>query len=187
MPRTVFFAVLSLGVLVTLPASAQKPAKAVVAPRTTANASATQARSWLMPGTRTSAFTTIQGNALTSTNGALQDSIVRLRDARSGHIVGVEMTDKLGLFAFPPVDPSIYVIEVVDTDQTVLAASQLLSVNAGDTVSAVVKLPWRKPRLGGILGHTMPSAVAVSSAAAAAGVMAAAVTGTEACNLSAVR
>jgi hypothetical protein len=187
MSRTAFFAVLALGVLATFPVSTQQPARAVGAPRATASLRATPPPSSLMPGTRTSAFTTIQGNALTSTNGALQDSIVRLRDARSGHIVGVEMTDKLGLFAFPPVDPSIYVIEVVDTDQTVLAASQLLSVNAGDTVSAVVKLPWRKPPLGGILGHTMPSAVAVSSAAAAAGVMAAAVTGTEACNLPAVR
>ncbi len=130
----------------------------------------------LIPGTRASAFTMIQGNALTATNGHLADGVVRLRDARSGRIVDVEMTDKSGLFGFRSVDPGAYVVELMGNDQGVLAASQLLSVGAGEVVSALVKLPWSAP-LGGLLGPTAPSAVTVSSAAAASGVLATAVTG----------
>jgi hypothetical protein len=53
----------------------------------------------------------------------------------------------------------------------------MLNVNAGEAVSAIVKLPFRIPPFGGLLGHTTGSAIAVSSAAAASGVLAQQVTG----------
>ena len=59
----------------------------------------------LIPGTRSNVFTTIQGNALNSTNGVLSDTVVRLRDIRFGRVVEVTTTDKAGLFAFRAVDP----------------------------------------------------------------------------------
>jgi hypothetical protein len=122
---------------------------------------------------RADAFTTIQGNALTSTNGALNDAIVRLRDARFGRIVDLQMTDKSGLFAFKAVDPGTYIVEVIANDQSVLAASQLLNVNAGEAVSAVVKLPFRIPPFAGVLGNTTtPSAAALTTQAAASGIAA---------------
>lgn len=122
------------------------------------------------PGTRNSMFATIRGNALDSTNGALPEALVRLRDARRGRIVSTQITDKLGVFQFLGVDPGNYVVELLAQD-TVLAASQLLSVNAGDAVSAVVKLPFQPRPLGGLLGHSISQAVAVASAAAAVGVL----------------
>lgn len=131
----------------------------------------------LLPGTRPNVFTTIQGNALNATNGALPDTIVRLRDARAGRIMDVQITDKSGLFAFRTVDPGSYIVELVGADQAVLAASQILNVNAGEAVSAVVKLPFRASPLGGLLGHTAASAASVSSAAAASGILARRVTG----------
>jgi hypothetical protein len=131
----------------------------------------------VLPGTRATAFTTIQGNALNSTNGALAGGSVRLRDARYGRIVDAQVTDKSGLFAFNTVDPGTYVVELVGNDQAVLAASQLLTVGAGETVSAIVKLPFRLPPLAGVLGHTVQQAVAITSAAAASGVLATEVTG----------
>ncbi len=134
----------------------------------------------VLPGTQESAFTVIQGNALSSTNGPLVDSIVRLRDARLGRIVDSQVTDRSGLFAFRPVDPGNYVVELLGNDQTVMAASQVLSVNGGDAVSAVVRLPFRIPAFAGILGHgagetgaSIPTAAAtVMSVAADAGVLA---------------
>lgn len=128
-----------------------------------------------LPGTRDSAFATIQGNALDSTNGVLPNALVRLRDARLGRIVGTQITDKSGLFQFRGVDPGSYVVELLAQD-TVLAASQLVSVNAGDAVSAVVKLPFQPRPLGGLLGHSISQAAAVTSAAAAIGVLNAATT-----------
>ena len=126
-----------------------------------------------VPGVRPSSLTTIQGNALNSTNGSLPNTLVRLRDARFGKIVGTQLSDKSGLFAFRSVDPGSYVVEVMATDQaTVLAASQLLSVNAGDAVSAVVKLPFRIPPFAGVLGNSTPSAASVTTQAAASGFLA---------------
>jgi hypothetical protein len=130
----------------------------------------------LLRGTRANVLTTIQGNALSPTNGALPDAVVRLRDARYGHILDTQVTDKTGLFSFRALDPGTYVVELMGADQSVLAASQLLSVGAGDIASAVVKLPWRIPPLAGVLGYSKASAFAVTSAAAASGVLATAVT-----------
>src|SRR5579871_5954390 len=119
-------------------------------------------------GARSQAFTTtIQGNALTSTNGQLAQTLVRLRDARYGRIMDTVMTDKSGLFAFRAVDPGAYIVEIMGADQsTVLAASQLLTVNAGDVVSAVVKLPFRLPPFAGILGGNAAATATPTTAAA---------------------
>ena len=134
----------------------------------------------LLAGTHESVFTTIQGNALDAISRALPDSPVRLRDARFGGIVESQVTDKAGLFSFRSVDPGIYIVELVDANHAVLAASQLLSVGAGEVVSTVVKLPFQIQSFGGLLGHTVPQAAAVAAAAAASGVMAASVTGVDA-------
>jgi len=131
----------------------------------------------LLPGTRLDVLSTVQGNALSSTNGQLASATVRLRDARFGRVVDTQFTDKAGSFAFKAVDPGSYIVEIMGTDQTVLAASQLVSVNAGQAVSAVVKLPFRIPALAGVLGNTTPSAAAVTTAAAGASVLAATTAG----------
>jgi hypothetical protein len=144
-----------------------------------ANSSA-RSVSRVLPGTRESAFTIVQGNALNSSNGPLPDSLVRLRDARYGRIVTEQLTDKAGVFQFRQVDPGAYVVELIDDHRTVLAASELVIVNAGETGSAVVKLPFRVAPLGGLLGHTMQQALAVMSAAAASGVLVTNVTGVDA-------
>jgi hypothetical protein len=126
----------------------------------------------MFPGTRPGVLTTIRGNALDSMGGALVEVPVRLRDARSGHIIDSQATDKTGLFEFRNVDPGSYIVEVLAPDRTVLAASQLLNVNAGEAVSAVVKLPFRIQPFAGVLGHSTQSAAAVAAAAGASQVLA---------------
>ena len=122
---------------------------------------------------RPDAMGTIQGNALNSTNGQLANTTVRLRDARFGRILGSQMTDKSGLFTFNALDPGSYIVEMMGNDQSILAASQVLNVNGGEAVSAVVKLPFRIPPFAGILGNTTPTtAAAVTAEAAASSVMA---------------
>jgi hypothetical protein len=116
-------------------------------------------------------FTTIQGNALTSVNAALVGAHVRLRNARSGHIVGTTTTDDVGLFVFRSVDPGTYIAELVD-EERVLAASEILNVNAGDTVSAIVQLPFRLTPYAGVLGHGHAAAFIITATAAASGVLA---------------
>jgi hypothetical protein len=137
-------------------------------------------RARTLPGTREAVFGTIQGNALNSVNGPLPDSLVRLRDARYGRILESQLTDRAGVFVFRAVDPGTYVVELLSRDQAVLAASELLGVGAGDTVSAVVKLPSRVQAFGGVFGHSMQQALVVMSAAAASGVLVTNVTGVDA-------
>lgn len=122
---------------------------------------------------RDRALTVIQGNALNSSNGRLTNVVVRLRDARFGAIVDSQVTDKSGLFAFKAIDPGSYIVELMGNDHTILAASQLLNVNAGEAASAVLKLPFRVPAFAGLVGSTStPSATAVATEAAASSIVA---------------
>lgn len=174
-----FLSLIAIGVLLiasTLGASAQPATSKLGAPRA-APAAAARSGPQLLPGTRPDVLTTIQGDALNSTNGKIPDAAVRLRDARSGRIVNATMTDKSGAWAFHQLDPGSYVAELIGPDRTVWAATQIISVNAGDAASTVLKLPFRTPRLGGLLGPSAPSAAAIASAAAASGVLATTVTG----------
>ena len=127
------------------------------------------AGSKLLPGTRASVLSSVQGNAVNSSNGALTNTVVRLRDARAGRIVSSVTTDRQGLFAFKGVDPGSYVVEVMSpANNAVLAASPVLNVSTGEAVSALVKLPFRIPPFAGLLGNSSPTtASAVSSAAQA--------------------
>ena len=127
-------------------------------------------------GTSATRFSsTIQGNALSSTNGQLPNVTVRLRDARSGRIVDTQVTDQSGQFAFHNVEQGSYVVEMMAADRSsVLAASQLLNVDAGNALSAVVKLPFRLPPFAGLVGAstTPASAAAIITEAASSSVLA---------------
>jgi hypothetical protein len=110
---------------------------------------------------------TIQGNALNSTNGQLPNAPVRLRNARSGGVIDTQITDQSGIFTFGGIDPGTYIVELIAEDQTTLAASQVLNINAGEAVSAVVKLPFRLPPFAGLLGRATTTAAALLTQAAA--------------------
>ena len=94
---------------------------------------------------------------------------MRLRDARFGRIIDTQTSDQSGLFGFGEVDPGVYIVEMVGEDQSVLAASSLVNVTAGDSVSVPVRLPFRP--LGGVLGGSTPTAAIIAAEAAAAGVL----------------
>jgi hypothetical protein len=132
----------------------------------------------LLSGAKATLFATIEGTALDSTSAAMPRTTIRLRDARLGRVVDTVTTDKVGAFQFRSVDPGSYVVEMMGpANDSVVAASPILNVSSGDKVEAILKLPFRLPPLGGILGHSLPSALAVTSAAAAAGVLAKSVVG----------
>lgn len=182
------FATASLVAVMSFNAAAQQPARTVPsvsrpapaalrtapAPRTTAPTSTGATRSIdprSLPGTR-SVGSTIQGNALDSSGGALPETTVRLRDARSGRIADTQVTDNSGMFTFQAVDPGSYIVEIIGNDHTILAASQMLSINAGDTLLAVVKLPFRISPFAGLLGHNAATASAITAIAGSAQVLA---------------
>lgn len=179
MRRVRILTVVAAATLVTtVHSSAQQPAPAARSGRLESNPAASMREpARVLPGTRADAFTTIQGNAVTANDGALPNQLVRLRDARFGRIVDTTITDESGLFSFRSVDPGSYIVELMGSDQTVIAASQILNVNAGDAVTAIVKLPFHAPPLAGVLGRSTTSAVIVAATAAASGVLATEVAG----------
>jgi protocatechuate 3,4-dioxygenase beta subunit len=79
---------------------------------------------------------------------------VRVRDLQAGGIVGSSLTDKLGAYSFKGLDPGNYVVEIVGADKAALAATNLISANAGQTVHTSVKLPFRPAILPNILGSS---------------------------------
>ncbi|MBW8861347.1 MAG: carboxypeptidase regulatory-like domain-containing protein [Acidobacteria bacterium] len=121
---------------------------------------------------RTNGLTSIHGNVLDATNGNLANVVVRLRDARYGRIVETELTDKSGLFEFRTLDPGSYIVELIGNRSTVLAASQIMNVEAGEIVSAVVQLPLLSPLLATAGSSTVASAAAIVTEAVATGVVA---------------
>ena len=167
MSRLLSIAAVSLIAVAALPVSAQQQAaSAVNTVRSTVSKAA-------LAKAKEGALTMIQGNALSSSNGPLNDVTLRLRDARWGRIVDTQLTDHSGLFAFKAIDPGSYIVEIMSNDQSIMAASQLLNINAGEAVSAVVKLPFRIPPFAGLIGQTsMPSAAAVTAEALLSGVTA---------------
>jgi hypothetical protein len=168
------------GALVVIAASqpsAQQMATSTGTPRVSIGASGQPASPKLLTGTRPGVASTIRGEALDSTGKHLARTPVRLRDARVGRIVGTQLTDASGAFDFTALDPGSYIVEIMGDDQTVLAASQLINVNAGETVAAVVKLAFRIPPFAGLLGNSTASAIAVIAQALASGVLVTTVSG----------
>jgi hypothetical protein len=119
------------------------------------------------------AATVIHGNALDSADGRLANVAVRLRDARFGRIIETQYTDQSGMFEFKAIEPGTYVVEILGTDQSILAASQLLNINAGEALVAVVKLPFQVPPFAELMGtRTTQSAALLVLEAAASGITA---------------
>jgi hypothetical protein len=111
-----------------------------------------------------------------ATGAALSRAIVRLRDIRFGRIADTQVSDPMGQFAFQDIDPGVYIVEIVGDNDTVLAATQVLNVTAGDTVATSVRLPFSATPLGGLLGDSAPTAAIIAAEAAAAGVLTTTVT-----------
>lgn len=119
-----------------------------------------------------SALARVQGSALTAQSAGLPQAPVRLRDARYGRVVRTRLTDDHGFFAFPLIDPGSYVVELLDERQQILAASQLVSVNAADVASVVVREPLPVTALSREASHSDSHLASITSAAAASGILA---------------
>jgi hypothetical protein len=122
-------------------------------------------------------FGIIQGSVLDSAGRPLADSRVRLRDCRLGRLAAISTSDRLGVVSFNSVEPGTYVIELLNGRDDVVAASDLLTVNAGETATGVVKLPAAPLGVARAFGRSLGEAAGVIAAAASTGVLASTVTG----------
>jgi Carboxypeptidase regulatory-like domain len=107
----------------------------------------------ILRSTHAGPFSIIEGGVVDRLGAAVPNSLVRVRNARSGRIPENLVTDKRGAFAFRPIDPGTYVVEVLNNAKALVAASSLISVNAGDTAKVVVRLPAEPSQLGNLFGQ----------------------------------
>jgi len=120
----------------------------------------------VLAGTPATAFGTIHVSALSAANSPLVHWTVRLRDARYGRRLAMNLTDEAGSFTFRDVDPGSYIIELIGGDQTIRATSALLAVDAGASVFAVVRLPTQPGVIAAVFGAALASAAALTMALA---------------------
>ncbi len=124
----------------------------------------------ILRSTHSGPFALIEGVVVDRFGTAVPNSLVRVRDARNGRVSENRVTDKLGAFAFRPVDPGTYVVEALSNARALLAASSLINIDAGDTAKVVVRLPAEPSQLGSLFGQrrgSMESGVASAFAAVA--------------------
>jgi hypothetical protein len=77
------------------------------------------------------------------------------------------------MFVFRALDPGTYIVEMISVDSTVLAASEILYIDAGQSRSALVKLPSRVTGLAGLFGGgNMSTAAVIVTEAVANGLVA---------------
>jgi hypothetical protein len=165
--RSLTAMLLITGLVLEASVSAQQPARDAARAIRMPIAATSQA------GPPDAAFATVQGNALTAMDEPLANVRVRLRDVLYGRDVASQLTDPSGRFSFRRVDPGTYTVELLEAERRVVAASDLVAVNAGDSASTVVRLPQPARRLGAASYQLL----AILSAAAAAGVLAVKPTG----------
>ena len=80
-------------------------------------------------------------------------------------------------------DPGSYVVEILTENQTsVLAASEVVNVEAAQVASVTVKLPFRVPGLTKLLGSSPSTAGAIAAEAALAGILLINIAGTATCD-----
>ena len=68
---------------------------------------------------------------------------VQLRDLKTGHVLASDETNDLGEYEFTLIEPGLYVVEMIMTDDTVIALSNAGSLKRYETLITVVQLPGR--------------------------------------------
>ncbi len=118
-----------------------------------------------------SVFTAVEGFVLKSDSRKFAGALVRLREARLGRIVLSQQADEDGLFRFRPIDRGSYIVELLADEKTVLAASPLVNVNAGEIAQTLVREPLLADSAS-VAGFAAAHAAAVQAAAATSGILA---------------
>jgi hypothetical protein len=111
----------------------------------------------------------IVGTAWRQDNTPLPNARLRLRNVATGRSVATTTADASGRFAFNDVAPGVYLVELVDDDDALLAISETFTVDPGTTVATAVRLGARAPWFIGFFGN---AATVVIATAAAIGVSA---------------
>lgn len=111
---------------------------------------------------------TIHGIARSASGEPLAYRIVRLRNLQTGEIVAATTSSALGQFTFTGVNPGSYLIEILNPDGRILAASPAISAPAGSSLTTTVVTP--ATAAAAAAAARVNTALIVTAAASAAGI-----------------
>lgn len=112
----------------------------------------------------------VVGHVLDALRAPVSFASVRLRNLDTAVLVDRTTSNHVGEFSFLVPGGPTYIAELIDKNSgRVLAVSQAVTVEAGETAAVIIQLPAQLPTLAGFFSNT---AAAILSAAASAGIVA---------------
>ena len=109
----------------------------------------------------------LTGLARTSLNAPIPHAKVVLRNLRTGQVMGRATADEQGQFSFLDLDSSAYVVELLDADGSVVAASPMVALGLGDVRRADVHAAASAASLDASFGHSLASSMSQLTTVAA--------------------
>ena len=110
----------------------------------------------------------IIGRARTALNTPIPYARLLLRNIRSGVVEAQATANEQGQFTFLDVDPSGYIVELVGPDGSIIAASEMVSISAGDVRETMVLVAAARSigaTFGGSLASTANDPVTAATSA----------------------
>jgi hypothetical protein len=106
---------------------------------------------------------TVVGTAWRGDTTPYAQARIRLRDVSTGRGVARAVADGEGFFRFAEVGPGAYVVELLSTDDRVLAVGELFGITPGAEVKTFVRLSAKAPWFGGFFGNAAAAVIAAAS------------------------
>ena len=112
---------------------------------------------------------TINGTAHSSTGQTLPNFTVRVRNLKTGEVVGSTTSNTAGSFSFTGLSPADYVVEIVNEAGTIVGTSAAVTVAAGAAVTVTVSA-MAAAAIAGAAAGGISTALLVTTIAAGAGI-----------------
>lgn len=117
------------------------------------------------PHTNVAAATvgTVNGHAWKGDAQPYPQARIRLRSVDTGRGVARAIADADGRFRFNQVQPGAYVVELLSSEDRVLAIGDLFGVTAGGESTTFVRLSSKAPWVAGFFGNAAAAAISAAS------------------------